>query len=99
MNSDDSFDVDTSNDIFHEILGMESWFYEVNAADKPFLGIFALFETDVASCLEFCEKFSDGDFVDLSEFFVDGLENGIDVIYFLFFEVKELLKLFCFFRV
>lgn len=96
MDPDDSFDVDAADDIFHEVFGVKPWLNKINAADKPFFCCFALLKADVPSCFEFCEQFSDGDFVDFSEFFVDGFEDAIDMVDFFLFKIINALEFFDF---
>ncbi len=65
MNSDNSLNVDATDYIFHQILGVETRFDQIYTAYKPLFACFPLLQTNIASCLELCEQFSDGNFINI----------------------------------
>lgn len=75
MYSDDSLYVDVSDDVLHEVFGVETRFNQVYTADEPLLGSFSLFQPDVSSCFKLGQQLPDGDFVDFPKFFVEGVED------------------------
>ena len=66
VNPDNSFDIDASDDVFHEIFRMEPGFDEVDTTHKPLFCCFAFLEPNVSSRLELSHQFPYWYFVDLS---------------------------------
>lgn len=52
MDPYNSFDVNVTDCIFHEVFWMKTGFYQINAANEPLFGSFALLKTNVASSLK-----------------------------------------------
>ena len=57
VNPDNSLDIDSSDDVFHEVFRMEPGFDEVDTTHKPLLCCFAFLEPYVSSRLEFSHQF------------------------------------------
>jgi hypothetical protein len=91
MYSDYSFDVDAADHILHEIFRMETRFNQIYATHKPFLVGLTLLQTDISTCLELSQQFSDGNFVNISQLFVDRLIHTFNVVDLFLLQIVDLL--------
>ena len=90
MNPHDPLDIDVSYHVLHEVLRVETRFNQVDTTHKPLLCGFSLLQTDVPSGFELGQQFPDGDFVDFSHLFVQGIKDGFNVVDLFFLEVLDL---------
>jgi hypothetical protein len=70
VDPDDPLDVDSTDDILHEIFGMEPGLDQIHTAHKPLLSVLSLLQANVSSRLELGQQFPNGYLVDVPQFFV-----------------------------
>ncbi len=92
MDANNPLDVDAANNILHQILRMEPWFYEIHTAYKPFFSHFPLLQPYIAPCFKFRQQFPDGYFINFPKFFIDRIKYGFNMIELLFLEAIYLFE-------
>lgn len=91
MNSHNSLNTDSSNVKFSQILRLEPWFYQIHTTYVPFIAWLSFFKSDIATSFKLSFKSADAGLVDISKFFVDGIENLFDVIDLFLFQLINFL--------
>ena len=87
MNPDNPLDMDATDDILHEVLGMKPRLDEIDTTNKPFFGCLPLFQTDISSRLKLSQQFPDGNLVDISELPVNRFKDSFNMIDLFLLEV------------
>ena len=96
MNPYNSLNVDSTDDIFHQILRVKTRFYQINTANEPLFACFPFLKTNIASCLELSKQLPDRNFIDVSQFLIYRVKDTLNVVNFFFFQIINLLELLYF---
>lgn len=90
MNPHHLSDIDPINVILLKIFRGKPSRNEVFTAFKPSVSRFALFESNIATCFEFSQQFSNGSLIHIAKLLCYGFVDDLDMIDFLFFHVVYL---------
>ena len=91
MNSDHSLNIDPSNIKLSQIIDMKSRLDQVHTTHIPLVWSFTFLEPNVSTCFELSLKSANTGLVGVSEFFIDSIEDVLNMIDLLFFQVVYFL--------